>query len=59
MFTKLKKRWLRPRVLGILAAKLILAGATDLAALTAPPQKVEFSTVNSFTAIHQTLRSER
>jgi hypothetical protein len=30
----MKKRWLTPKTLGVLLAKLILSGATDLAALT-------------------------
>jgi hypothetical protein len=37
MLKKIKKR-LTPKTLGILLAKLILSGATDLAALTVPCQ---------------------
>ena len=58
MLAKLKNRWFRPRVLGILAAKLILAGATDLAAMTAPPHKVACGAGNPSTA-DQTFRSSR
>ena len=34
MLARMKKRWLTPKTLGVLLAKLILSGATDLAALT-------------------------
>lgn len=34
MIAKLKKRWLRPRVLGVVVAKILLMGSTDLAAQT-------------------------
>jgi hypothetical protein len=34
MIRKLRKRWLRPKMLGVLLAKLILSSATDLAAQT-------------------------
>jgi hypothetical protein len=36
MLAKFKNRWLRPRVLGVIAAKIILSGTTGLAALTVP-----------------------
>jgi hypothetical protein len=36
MISRLRKRWLRPRTLGVLVAKLILSAATDLAAQTTP-----------------------
>ena len=32
MIAKLKKRWLRPRVLGVLIGKVLLMGSSDLAA---------------------------
>ena len=41
MLTRLKKRWLTPKVLGILMAKLILAGASDLAATTVSNPKTQ------------------
>jgi len=44
MLVRMKKRWLRPKILGILLAKLILSGATDLAALTIPCQTTQNST---------------
>ncbi|HEY1264392.1 MAG TPA: hypothetical protein VGF06_12775 [Terriglobales bacterium] len=36
MIARLKKRWLRPRMLGVLIAKLILSGATGMAGQPAP-----------------------
>lgn len=44
MLAKMKKRWLTPKTLGILLAKLILSGATDLAALTIPSQPTQPAT---------------
>ena len=41
MLGRMKKRWLRPKMLGVLLAKLILSGATDLAAVTTPSQKTQ------------------
>jgi hypothetical protein len=48
MIRKLKNRWLRPKMLGVLVAKLILGCATDLAGQTDtwknvshPPQRIE------------------
>ena len=40
MISRLKNRWLRPRALGILLAKLILSSATDLAAQTLIHQNI-------------------
>ena len=34
MLARMKKRWLTPKMLGVLLAKLILSGTTGLAALT-------------------------
>ena len=39
MLAKMKKRWWTRKTLGVLLAKLILSGATDLAALTGPESK--------------------
>jgi hypothetical protein len=41
MLGRMKKRWLRPKMLGVLLAKLILSGATDLAAVTTPSQETQ------------------
>ena len=41
MLARMKKRWLRPKMLGVLLAKLILSGATNLAAVTTPCQKTQ------------------
>ncbi len=41
MLARMKKRWFTPRMLGVLLAKLILSGATALAAQTIPCQKIQ------------------
>lgn len=40
MIARMKKRWLTPKMLGVLLAKLILSGATGLAALTVHNQQM-------------------
>ena len=44
MIRKLRKRWLRPKTVGVLIAKLILSSATDLAALTQMGQNIQHGT---------------
>ena len=44
MIGKLRKRWLRPKTVGVLIAKLILSSATDLAALTQVGQNIHHGT---------------
>jgi hypothetical protein len=44
MIGKLRKRWLRPKTVGVLIAKLILSSATDLAALTQMGQNIHHGT---------------
>jgi hypothetical protein len=41
MIRKLRKRWLRPKTVGVVIAKLILSSATDLAALTQVGQSIQ------------------
>ncbi|HSS99518.1 MAG TPA: hypothetical protein VLK33_20930 [Terriglobales bacterium] len=52
MLKKIKKRWWTRKTLGVLLAKLILSGATDLAALTVPAQPVpHFVSIHSSSTI--------
>ena len=44
MMRKLRKRWLRPKTVGVVIAKLILSCATDLAALTQVGQNIQHGT---------------
>lgn len=41
MIARLKKRWLTPKMLGVLVAKIILSGSTGLAALTVHNQQTQ------------------
>jgi len=52
MLAKMKKRWWTPKTLGVLLAKLILSGATDLAALTVPNQQTPQTTSHFVSASH-------
>lgn len=54
MIARFKKRWLTPKMLGVLLAKLILSGSTGLAALTVHSQQRQAATPHfvSFT-VHQ------
>jgi hypothetical protein len=54
MLKKMKKRWWTPKTLGILLAKLILSGATDLAALTVFTQPTAQPTPHFVSAEHST-----
>ena len=52
MLAKMKKRWWTRKTLGVLLAKLILSGATDLAALTVPNQQTPQTTSHFVSASH-------
>jgi hypothetical protein len=58
MLAKFKDRWLRPRVLGVIAAKIILSGTTGLAALTVHLPSVP-SAGHAVTVIHLPVQSNQ